>query len=392
MPKLHKVTQANITTAKGLQALPPSELVHYHKVNKGLAVGVYKPGTGTISWRARVRHEGRYRVETLEGVTTYAEAVTAATAFLERLNAGQAPTRAEKAITAKGQLTVRQLIEDYVDQDAMRVAKGDRYDEWAYTARRLSRGYVYPDLGEKRIARLDANDIRDLQVVLRRRVSAETVNRALVTLRAALNYALARGYIQAAFWKQVPLLEEAEAEDKARGKAYIDQADREAFLEAAGEHLAAICRCMYITGCRPSEARRLTVGDVHADGRLKQPYLRLRTFKGNRVSGTGRKFPLAGKRLDFFREQARGRDKSEPLFMTEKGLPWSMANLAKATKQVRGDLELESYTWRHCWIIDMIRANVQPLTVAKLCGTSLRFIQDNYTLGDHTLVDQLPEM
>lgn len=395
MPKLHKVTQPNITTAKGLAALPASEVVAYRKVAKGLSVGVYKPGTGTISWRVRVRHDGKYRVETLAGVSSYQEAVQAALAFVERLRAGEAPTRQEKAVAARGRLTVRELLEEYLGQESMVHAKGDRYAAWRRDAERLAGRYVLPYLGDRRISTLTADDLRQLQTTLRREVSAETVNRGTVSLRAALNYAQVRGYIPAAFWKAVPLLEEAELHDKVAAKAYYDLEVREAFLEAAGEPLAAIVRCMFYTGCRPSEARRLTVGDVHVDKRLKQPYLLLRTYKGPRATGTSRRFPLSGERLAFFTVQAEGRPKAEPLFRSARGLEWKMATLAKAHNKVRDALGLDgdfqTYCWRHAWITDMVRADVQPLTVAKLAGTSLQFIQENYTAGDLTLVDQLPE-
>ena len=393
MPKLHKVTQADITTAKGLAALQPSEQPYYHKVNKGVSIGVYKPGTGTVSWRVRIRHEGKYRVETLEDVHSYTDAVLAAAAFVDDLKAGAAPTRKQKS-TAR--LTVQELIVEYIDSDKNKVAKGDRYEEWKYTSSRLSKRYVYPYIGNITLNNLGRDDIQDLQTTLRQEVSPETTNRGTVTLRAALNYALAKQYVSDPFWKTVSLEEEAEADDKTNTKDYFEVDDREAFIAGAGEHLAALVKCMHLTGCRPSEARRLTVGDVHVDKRLKQPYVRFKTFKGARVSGTGRKFPLANGRLAFFQDQVAGKKKTDILFPTETGIEYALHNLNQRHNAVRNQLEIDgnfqTYTWRHCWITDMIHANVQPLTVAKLAGTSLKYIQENYTAGDDTLAAQLPEI
>ena len=130
-----------------------------------------------------------------------------------------------------------------------------------------------------------------------------------------------------------------------------------------------------MTGARPSEVRRLRVRDV------KEDHVILMTFKGNRASGRSRKFPLTNGRLAFFQKQVKGRDPDEPLFLTEKGVEWSMANLNKATKQVRGDLPIESYTWRHCFLTDKVKAGFNIMALAKLCGTSVQYIQQNYTDG-----------
>jgi len=254
---------------------------------------------------------------------------------------------------------------------------------------------IYYPIGDRAIKSITADDIQQLRDTMHEYMTAESVNRNLSGFRAALNYALKKGWLTKAPWKNVKLLEEAEPEEKTRSKAYFPKADREAFLCAAGDKLEALCRCMYLLGCRPSEARRLTVGDVHTDDRLETKYVRLKTFKGNRSSGTSRKFPLTNGRLEFFKALIKDRAADESLFLTETGLPYSMANLAKSHNKIRDALELdgfETYCWRHAWITDMIQADVQLLTVAKLAGTSLQHIQDNYTVGDKTLADQLPEV
>ncbi|MDG1943475.1 MAG: hypothetical protein P8J17_04330 [Halioglobus sp.] len=206
--------KVDITSVKGQDKAPAQKDPHYKKIAKGLAIGLYKPGSGAMSWVARFRHANKYRTKAFSTLgMTYNDAVTAALKFADDVRGGKAPEREERAQTAKGVLTVRQLLTEYIEQPKMEVEKAGRYHEWAYTTGRLAKGYVFPALGDRKIVSLNQEDIENLQFELRRRVTAETVNRGLVPLRAALNYALAKGYVRSAFWKSVPLLEEAEHED-----------------------------------------------------------------------------------------------------------------------------------------------------------------------------------
>jgi hypothetical protein len=191
------MARIDISTVKGQNAAPAQHDPHFRKVSKGLAVGLYKPRSDTMTWVARFRYDHKYRTKALDSlkVSSFNEAAAAATAFLSEVRQGQAPTRQEKAQTAKVGLTVAELIREYVEQPKMEVVKGDRYREWAHTSNRLSRPYVLPTLKDRRIASLKDEDIEGLQKELRRKVSAETVNRALVTFRASLNHAHKKGYV-----------------------------------------------------------------------------------------------------------------------------------------------------------------------------------------------------
>ena len=354
--------------------LEPSSDPYWHKVAKGISVGLYLPGTGTQSWIARVRHDDAYRTKTLS-VDTFPQAVEEAGLYAKQLRDGDAPSAEAVKAKAKKSMTVRQLVELYIDLDENKVSKGERYADWRRDAKRMSERYALPALGKLKLKAISAEDIRDNQTQLLTEVSPETVNRGTVTLRSSLNYALRKGWVDRPFWREVPLAEEREQHNKSRLKQYISQADRDAFLEAAEAPLKAICQAMDMTGARPSEVRRLRVRDV------KEDHVILMTFKGNRSSGRSRKFPLTNGRLAFFQKQVKGRDPDEPLFLTEKGVEWSMANLNKATKQVRGDLPIESYTWRHCFLTDKVKAGFNIMALAKLCGTSVQYIQQNYTDG-----------
>lgn len=344
----------DITTAKGLAKLKPSKVPYYQKVSKGLAVGYYYPGTGTKSWVARYRQEGKYKTEVLPEAENYAQAAIGAAAFAEREKSGEPSPRQKKTISSKGDMTVETLVYEYLDGspeakaewDAQRrkaikageddpgryispneAKKGKRYSDWRYTSERLTKRYVFRFIKNRKISTLTDDDITELQNRQLTDVSPETINRGTVTLRASLNYAVKKGYIQEAVWKGVPTLEEKDPQDKANSKEYFDLKTREAFLEGANKYLFPLAKTMHLTGARPAEVRNLTVADVHIDKRLKSPYLRLMTYKGARSSGTARKFPLAGKRLEFFTDLVKGRKKDELLFSTATGLPWDLSTL-----------------------------------------------------------------
>lgn len=422
-----KSEKIDISTVKGQDKAPVRKDPYYIKLSKGLSVGLWK-SEKSRSWVARYRTVNKsgkrvYKTSVLKA-GTYPQAVKAAGTFVEDADSGKLITREQKKSTVKTQMTVSELIAEYIEgsqedrdkweenrqeklaeskaidigeyKSPMELAKGARYEEWKYTVKRLSKRYVTDYIGDKKIDSLEEDDIKSLQAILLGSVKASTVNRGTASLRSALNYGHRKGYLtKGAFWKDVPMEEETAPEDM-EGKPFLDKETRLAFLEVAAKPLRDIVRCMAMTGCRPSEARRLTVGDVHADGRIKKPYLRLLTFKGNRKTGTPRKFQLTGSRLEFFRDLAKGRKKEEPLFITEKGIEWSMANLAKQHNAVRDKLELDkdvvTYCWRHSFIQDLVAMDVHTLKIAKLVGTSEKHIRDNYTSDLEINPDELPEL
>ena len=145
--------------------------------------------------------------------------------------------------------------------------------------------------------------------------SPETTNRGTVTLRSSLNYALKCGYVSRAFWKNVRLAQERDQHEKSIQRIAASKADRKAILEAADPSLRPISECMYLTGCRPAEARRLRVEDVVLIGK-DAPYVKFKTYKGGKRMGTSRLFRLEGYRLQFFAGLVVAREPEETLFLT----------------------------------------------------------------------------
>ena len=374
-----------------LKSLPPRIDPYFHKLAKGLYVGIRKTLSGSESWIARVKVKDGYRTQVLQ-VDTFTQAVEEAGLYAKLVRDGDAPTKEEIAEQAKGNMTVAALIELFLDSDEKRLEKGEGYVKYKAKETSLSAKYILPNLGHIKLRSLTAKQIKANQTEQGLRVRAETVNRSDVTFRAALAYALRQGWITTPIWQEVKKLKEAEPHDKARSKVYFLREHRDAIYKAADEALKPILKCMDITGCRPSEARRLRVRDVHDD------YLYLFTNKGG---GNSRRFPLKNGRLAFFQEQAQGRDEDEWLFVTQTGVQWEMANLAKGIDKIKADesagnnftainkkakpksklKDFESMCYRHSFITDCIKAGMSPVYVARIVGNSLEYIEKNYTLG-----------
>lgn len=387
-----KKATVDITTKRGREALLPAHNPYYQKIAKGLAVGLYKPDTGAESWSARYRHKGKYRTSVLAGVQTYADAVAASLDYAESVREGEAPTHQEKRLTAKGSaLTVRELIEQYLDQPAMKAEKGDRYKAWRYDAMRLSKMYVFPHLGDRSVGSLGSGDLTDLQTTLRETISPESVNRAMVCLRASLGYAQRKKYLLEPWWKEVKRLPENPAKHKARRKRYFSAVDRERFIDAVQPWVEPTLRALYYTGARPAEIHRLKVSDVYLDEHLPQPHVELVRYKGKVPDP--RDFPLKGKVLEFFREHVAGREPDEILFPSKNGSHYSERNFnarIKAAKAKSDMPEFDAYSCRHAFIQDLINQGVPATAVARLTGTSLEHIMKHYSAG-MDLASYLPD-
>lgn len=373
----------NLQNVKVQERLEPRTEPYFQKVSKGVAIGLWVSEAGSRSWIARVRHNGNYRQKALDGLLPYGEALEEALGFAKAVRSGEIKTPSQERTE---RLTISQLIERYVDDDDQLTAKGKRHSEWRATALRLSKCYVFKTHGDVMLSDFDADQLRELQNLLRRRVSAETVNRGLVTLRAALNWAEQRGWSKSPT-RRVKLLEEAPPTEKAIVRPYLPRGQREALIETAGPALSKLLRTLNYLGCRPSEARRLTVRDFRSG---MNTYLNILTYKGQRSSGTVRRFPLAGERLEFFEGLLEGAPKDAPLLTTEKGLEWSMANAAKAFKSIRLSDDMDMYCWRHSVIQDWVDSGMATLKIAKLAGTSEKYILDNYTTSQDIDGESIP--
>lgn len=379
-----------ITTPNQRRILKAQHSPYYLQIHKGLHLGYRKaPKTKSETWSARFRFGSRYRYQSLGPVAEnndFKAARRAAEQWADDLKAGKGNKLKEQR-KAEG-LTVGDVLRLYIEEHAK--GKNRNVSDWEYQSTRRAKAYVWNrGITGVTLSQLSDEDLKGLQAELRETMTAASVNRNLTGLRAALNWAHLKGWIKDTPWKNVSLLKIAPKTRRKRNKQYFTLKERTAFLDAAEANLRAICTCMLITGCRPSEARRMEVRDVLVDHRT----VVLMHRKGNDNDLKEREFQMPESTFKFFRKQVKEKKAEASLFVTPKGLPWSMANLAKAIRATREEHNLsdkwESYCWRHCSIQDWINDGIQAANVAKACGTSIKYIEDNYHAPPKDLPEQL---
>lgn len=357
---------------------------------KGAALGFKRsPDTGAETWHARVYVDGVYRKTTLDPVTDHFQ-------YAEAYNAAINWSKHQKVATpaAAREYTMEEVIDEYLvhlqGNSSRRLM-----DKRRQAAKRLN-ALMTPALNNKKVSQLAKSDLTALRRQYSKRtnlqgqlISADSVNRVMSHLIAALNHAYKEGMVKdKTAWKTYTRLEESET--KRRAKQNVPMADQQAFLEASEGAFKAIVTALSITAARPSELRRLRVSDVDlTNDDPDEQGVYLTHYKGNKSKGSSRLFALpAGSAVrELFAQQVEGKKPTDPVFLTEKGKPWSQANLAKAHNKVRDDNDLhaglETYIWRHLRISQWCRSNdVAPSEVARAAGTSLAYIEKNYYKSD----------
>jgi site-specific recombinase XerD len=89
-------------------------------------------------------------------------------------------------------------------------------------------------------------------------------------------------------------------------------------------------------------------------------------------------------------ECAGKRDESEPLLARENGEAWTRyywRDLLQVARKAAGlGDDVVMYSLRHCAITEMIVSGIDPLSVARLAGTSIAMIQNHY---GHLMKDKI---
>lgn len=324
--------------------LEPGRYLGYRKLQHG----------GT--WIARMRDEdGKQRYKSL-GVATYQEAVKAARAWFDALDAG----------VSDKPPTVKEACEEYVTE-----LEGDDRLGAAYDAKLMFRRHVY----DHAIARMRLDKLRTAKLKAWRNslpVAKSTQDRIYRSLKAALNTAVRNRRVSphvAIEWKSVQAHKGADG----RREIFLDVKQRRALLEAAKGGVRDLIEAAMLTGARPGELVKLKRSDF--DKRLGT--LKLTGKTGARV------VPLSDAAVELFTKLSKGKLPTAPLLTMDDGRPWrhsavwsrEVAAAATAAKLPKGT---SLYVLRHSAITEMLRTGMAPLDVARITGTSLQMLQDHY--------------
>jgi integrase len=338
-------------------------------VERGLYVGFRRLAQGG-NWIARYHAEDRSHVyQTLGAVTAendYENAKREAKRWRRTVDAGVQTDRL---------VTVADVCRDYtaaLATEGRARASTDarkRFDRIVYDdvigklrADKLTQRHL-----EAWMARMEAGKMTGRKQGI---PSRATFNRNLTTLKAALNRAVSRREVpheRAIEWGAIKPHKGADA----RRECYLDKAQRRALLDAMDSYLRDLAECVALTGCRPGDPAAMLRKDW--DGRNG-----LATFR----TKTGvRAIPVSPAARALFERLAKSKLPGARMF-TNDGVDWTPQAWAPLVKAAAAKAELPLdivlYTLRHSWITDAIVGGMDPVTVARLTGTSLEMISKHY--------------
>lgn len=328
-------------------------------IERGLFLGFRKLKQGG-TWVARLHDDdGRHRYSSLGYVDAmdHGDAVKAARAWAKGMRVGVDSSEVQ---------TVADACLAYVKN--RRREKGDSN---ADTTEGYFRRTVYSHpIGKVKLTKLRTEHIEDWRDGLD--MAEVSRNRTLATLRAALNFAVRKRYVEASRaieWKSV-----AAYEVTTRRDLYLDRDQRRALVDNLPEHARPFLRCLCLLPLRPGALAACAVADF--DNKLGT--LRIRHDKVH----AGRVVALSPTAADLLREQARGKLPKAPLIAYQDGSAWSRFRwrnpIRKSSKAADLPPETCAYTLRHSVITDMLAGGMDTLTVAKIAGTSLAMIEKHY--------------
>jgi len=362
-PKKPKAKRdADITKPTHRAKLAPRREPYWRSLGKGRAVGV-RVGANGQHWIARRRRADGpgYDHKALGNVVDYDTAERLARAWF----AGD--TAAAPDIAGA---TVADACRAYVA--TIRAEKGDHRAD-PIEARFQRRVYGH-SIAKVRLAELSAPVVEGWRNGLLADITKASANRERVGLFAALNKAYRDGLLDSdKAWRNVKPF----AVDLATRTTYLPVADRRRLIEAAPAPLANLLKALAFTAARPIELTRATVGDL--DTRSKT--LSLTGYKG-RGGIRRRAFPLSADALAFFAGLATGRGADEPLLLDDRGEAWRYQDHNRQFRAVAEslgfELDVSMYSFRHAVQTDWLEAGINPVTVARVAGTSVRMIETHY--------------
>jgi integrase len=144
----------------------------------------------------------------------------------------------------------------------------------------------------------------------------------------------------------------------------IPRADIERVLAATDDHFGPLVRFLWLTGCRPSEAMRVTAADL--DDRAAA--VRLTDHKTSH-KGKPRVIHLTDEALAILTAR-RDRHPDGPLFRNSRGAPWRLNAVVNRLWRLNRKLgtKVTSYAGRHTFATDLLAAGVPDAHVAELLG------------------------
>ncbi|WP_051237495.1 tyrosine-type recombinase/integrase [Ottowia thiooxydans] len=373
---------ASINTVGARDRLKPRREPYWHKLSAGCYLGYRRLTSESAgSWLARCRGDDEKQqyhalgtFDDMAPAMRFDVASKAAREWFEHL--GRGGSTDEITVGEACRRYLKKLKEDGRDGTA-KDAQG-RFNRWVFDDKRLERlpltkitPRVLDDWRSKLAGTLAMPQDKAKEATRKR--SAASLNRDMSNLKAALNLALADGYITSSTAWDTKLRPVEAASGKR--EVYLDHAQRQKLVRHAASDIGTFIRAMSALPLRPGALAARTVADF--EPRLKN--LRI----GNDKNGKPRTIPLPKETADFIAGQCKNKLPAAPIFARADGAAWNKDSWKGPMRDAVTAAELPSgataYSLRHSTITDLISAHgLDLLTVAKLADTSLPMIEKHY--------------
>jgi integrase len=367
---------------------------YYRQIERGLHLGYRRLGGGQAgTWVARhYVGEQSYEVQKIGIADDVSDADGVAV-----LDFWQAQDAARKAMVDRahlahgkhGAITVGDAMDDYL-------AYLDHNKKSGADARYRDRAFIRPALGDIEVAKLTADRLRKwmnhmastparvrtrgglkqqyaaLDTADAKRARKVTVNRTLITLKAALNMAWRENKVASnAEWTRVKPFEGV---NTARVR-YLSVAEAKRLINACDPDFRLLVQAALETGCRLGELVALAVHDFNPDAGT----LAIRQSK----SGKSRHVVLTEEGAAFFKQQCAGRPGAATMLVRADGASWGRAQqsplMAAACKRAKITPPINFHGLRHTWASLATMAGVPLMVVAKNLGhRDTRMVEMHY--------------
>ena len=380
-----------IDTVSARDKLPPRREPYWRRMSVGCHIGyraITKGGEG--AWIAKYRdpstglrhYKSLGALDHLPPYERHDAASKAATEWFEHLGRGG----------SKGVKTVRDACKHYVEHlkgqqrpDLTPGAKPRKNDDAAHGAAQRLKNHVLSDskVADVELSKLTPAILDGWRKRLRARVQISgpdkgkpradsTVNRDMTAFRAALNLALADGWVTSDFAWRTKLEPIANADG--RRLTYLTKEQRTQLIEKAPPDLAVFLQAMASLPLRPGALAALRVGD------FDQRFGALRIGKDKAGADRWVKLPQATAAV--FAHTCTDKLPVAHIFTRADGAAWnkdSWYDPIKAAVTAAGlPAEATAYTLRHSTVTDLVHQGRDLLTVAQLSGTSVAMIERHY--------------
>jgi len=367
---------------------------YYRAIERRLHLGYRRLGDGQAgTWVARhYVGDQQYAVERIGTADDMMDAD--GVAILDFWQAQEAAREAmvERAHHARGKhgpITVAAAMDEYL-------AFLENNRKSAADARYRDRAFIRPTLGDIEVAKLTADHLRkwmadmaktparlrtreglkqqyaSLDNADAKRARKVTVNRTLITLKAALNMAWREGKVASnAEWSRVTPFENV---NTARIR-YLSVAEAQRLINGCDPDFRLLVQAALETGARLGELVALQVHDFNPDTGT----LAIRTSK----SGKARHVVLTEEGAAFFKQVCAGRPGHATMLLRADGDPWGRAQqsplMAVACKRAKITPSINFHGLRHTWASLAAMAGVPLMVVAKNLGhRDTRMVEMHY--------------